>query len=114
MKSENASQTPAPAQSRVTLQIRGLGHVPAVKNSFYRIVDSETREWKRRCIESFISQLLSGTATTGSVTPMPLCPRSLIASLPHDDRWQICPSIRLESVKVAPGLEGAEIVIEPI
>jgi len=114
MKSENDSQTPAPVRLPVTLTVRGLGHIPALKNSFYRIVDNETRDWKRRAIKSFVFQLLSGTATTGCATPTPLCPQSLIASLPPDDRWQNIPDIHLTSIKVKPGEEGADITIEPL
>jgi hypothetical protein len=111
MNSSADSQPPPNPSGVVTLTIKGLGHVPALKNSFFRIVQKEVREWKLNCVKSFASQLLSGTATTESGTPTPLSRQSLIALLPQDDNWKILPHIQLDSIKVNPGEEGAEIII---
>lgn len=103
MKNDNGS---------VTLIVRGLGHIPALKNSMYAIVDKKNREWKRRCIQLFGSQLLSGTATGEPATLTPHSLRCLTQLLPLDDGWRHIPEINIRCVQVPKGQEGAEIVIE--
>lgn len=111
----NSSENLKSASSgTVKLVVKGLGHIPAIKNSMFSIVKKENREWKRRCVQNFLSQLISSLPTTESGTVTPLALQSLIASLPPDDNWQVIPSIRIEAQKVEPGEEGATIVIERI
>lgn len=102
------------ASASVTLNVRGLNHIPALKNSMYAIVDKENREWKRRCVQLFVSQLLSSIPTSERATLTPLSLRCLIASLPHDDNWKVIREITLTCEKVTKGDEGATIVIEPL
>lgn len=99
---------------RVTLNIKGLGHVPSIKNSMFSIVDKKNRDWKRRAVNLFVSQLFSSlpTGASGTVTPQSL--QSLIASLPHDDCWEAIPETYVFCRKVGKGEEGATIIIEEI
>lgn len=99
------------ALCQIRLVVRGLGHVPAIKNSMFSIVDPKNREWKRRCVQSFVSQLLSSIPTSEQETPMPHFLRCLIASLPHDDNWKVVSEIQIQCQEVPPGDEGAEITI---
>jgi len=98
----------------IRLDVSGLGHIPAIKNSFHAIVAPKNRLWKRRCVGSFVSQLLSGTATGASGTPTPVSPRCLIALLPQDDSWRDLPQITIRCAQVPPGQEGATLFIEEI
>lgn len=102
------------ALASVTLNVRGLGHVPSIKNSMFAIVDKKNREWKRRCVSLFVSNLLSSIQTNepGTLTPHSL--RSLIASLPRDDSWRDIPEIQIRCVRVPKGEEGASITISEI
>ena len=88
-----------------------MGHIPAIKNSMFSIVQKENREWKRRCVKLFVSQLRSVLQTYEPVTQMQLSAPSLIASLPPDDNWKVIPEIIVKSQKVQPGDEGASIEI---
>jgi hypothetical protein len=107
--------TPLKPAIRICLEIRGLGHVPALKNSMYSIVNKENRDWKRRCVQLIVSQLLSAMQTGGCATPMPPSLPSLIASLPPDDNWKVLRGgVHLLPIKVRPGEEGADILIEPL
>ncbi len=94
--------------------VAGLSHIPAIKNSMFSIVDKKNRDWKRRCVKSFESQLLSSLPTTEHATQMLLSLRSWIASLPYDDSWKDMPEISIQCLKVAKGEEGARIEITPI
>ena len=96
------------------LVVSGLGHVPAIKNSMFGIVQKSNREWKRRCVSSFEYQLFSLCPTTESGTLTAEQVRSLIALLPPDDRWQIVSELHITVRKVDPGKEGAEVTIETI
>lgn len=98
----------------IRLQIKNLGHIPAIKNSMYAIVDKKNRQWKKLCVESFVSQLLSSIQTNepGTVTPQSVL--SLMQSLPADDSWKNIPEHSVRCIKVAKGEEGAEILIEEI
>lgn len=100
--------------SSVTLSIKGLGHVPAIKNSMFAIVDKKNREWKRRCVKSFVSQLISSLPmdAQGTVTPQSL--QSLIALLPQDDSWKDIPVHLVTCFKVPKGDEGARVEISAL
>ena len=98
--------------SAVKLEVKNLGHVPALKNSMYAIVDPKHRDWKRRCVASFVSQLISACQTTGGETLTTQRVLSLTQSLPPDDAWQHIPVIILTAKKVKRGEEGAEILID--
>ena len=98
--------------SAVKLEVKNLGHVPALKNSMYAIVDPKHRDWKRRCVASFVSQLISACQTTESETLTTQRVRSLTALLPQDDAWQHIPVMILTASKVKMGDEGAEILID--
>lgn len=110
--SANGSASKPPAIVRLSLI--GLGHVPAIKNSMFAIVNKENREWKRRAVKLFVSQLLSSIPTSehGTVTPQSL--QSLMQLLPPDDNWKCIPETHVYCRKVSPGEEGADITIELI
>ena len=112
-KASSNSRTEA-GPSSVVLVISGLGHIPAIKNSMFAIVKKENREWKRRCVESFKSQLFSGLPMTERAIPTPHSLRSLIALLPADDNWKCIPVIHIQCIKVKSGEEGAQITIQEI
>src|SRR5580698_913306 len=109
MKSEDVFPMPRRTLSPpIHLTIRGLGHVVSLKNSFYNIVTPEKREWKRRCVRSFLFQLSSSIPTTATGTPTARLPQSSTPSLPRNDTWKDIPIISIICVKVPPGQEGAE------
>lgn len=114
MKSEDDSLNAQTPLSKLTLEIQGLGHIPALKNSMFSIVDKENRQWKKRCVEHFVSQLLSASLISVHATPMLHSLPSLIASLPQDDSWKDITEINIRCQKVAKGLEGATIEIVPL
>lgn len=98
----------------IRLLVRSLGHVPALKNSMFAIVKKENREWKKKCVNDFVFQLLSGTATVEQGTqtlPLPPC---TTASLPQDDSWRDIPETHVYCEGVAHGEEGADILIVEI
>jgi hypothetical protein len=111
MNSDANSQTP---ESKLTLTITGLGHIPAIKNSMFAIVKPENREWKRRCVQSFVLQLCSDSLTGESATLTQPLAQSLIASLPQDDSWRDLPEINIKCEACPRGQEGATITIESI
>lgn len=114
MKSKEDSQTPLPPSSQpiLKLSVKGLGHVPAIKNSMFAIVKKKNREWKKRCVQNFVFQSISIIPTNeqGTLTPQSL--HSLTALLPLDDSWKDIPEHSVRCVKVPKGEEGAEILIE--
>lgn len=111
---------------RIVLEIKGLGHVPAFKNKKRSILDSntglqrtltepKTKQWMERCIQSFVSQLLSATQTTGDgTTPGRTKLSVIVLSLPLDDSRQWIPDTVLTTKEVPKGEEGATITIERI
>lgn len=103
---------PATGTPRLVLQVRGLGHVPSLKNSMFAIVQREKREWKRRCVQSFVSQLRSHIATCATAIPTTPLPPCSTAWLPRNDTWKDIPQFSVTCVKVEPGEEGATIEIE--
>lgn len=101
-----------------TLRVRGLGHVPSFKNckrvmNRKLVTDPKIKRWMNRCIQGFVSQLLSPTVTGADVTQTEQQLRSLIASLPPDDCWTQIRSLLVYAVEVPKGYEGATITISP-
>jgi hypothetical protein len=109
---KDSSECPMDRGRSLVLEVRGLGHVPSLKNSMFAIVKKENREWKRRCVHAFALQLSSSFRINGAATPITPSPRSLIAWLPRDDTWKDIPEYSVKSILVPPGEEGAEIKIE--
>lgn len=110
----SATASPPNCGRKIVLKVRGLGHVPAKKNSMYAVVAGECRRWQKRCQAVLVSQLLSACPTSETATSTTEHLRSLIASLPADDNWKCIPEIHLTVIEVEPGEEGANIIIEEI
>jgi hypothetical protein len=119
------SQT-VPIPNRIVLEVKGI--VPSFKTqkTAYGWKDKATgkifarpatlpehKEWMRKTVLSFVSQLRSDFQISASATPMDATLRSLIASLPPDDTWTAIPESSQTSRLCEPGEEpGATIVIE--
>lgn len=114
MKSSDAKPSSKEIPNSWTLEVKGLGHIPALKNSMYAIVDKEKRLWKKKCVQLFASQLFSALKTTESGILTPQFLRSLIHSLPYDDSWKDIPELHVTCQKVPKGQAGALITIERI
>jgi len=111
---------------KIELAVKNQGHVPSFKTQKkaaihketgmpFVVSKKETKQWMKRCIQNFESQLLLLTLTTGDATLTAPCPPSSIASsLPQDDSRQWLPEIVVRCIEVEPGYEGATIIIEPI
>lgn len=123
--SESDSQTPAlHSLPLIVLQIKGP--IPAFKNNKRAITDSRTGKNRtltrvdvkarmEEIIESFVSQLYSKSRTIAAEMGTECKPLSLIASsMPADDCLSVIPKGSFEVEYVAPGEEGAEIIIEQI
>jgi len=105
----------------ITLELKGLGHVPSKKNKHFCakdgkrvLLDLKTKHWMRRAANSIAFQLCSVFPTTAAVTLTAPALRSLIALLPHDDNWSVIPELSVRAVRVPKGQEGALITIEEI
>lgn len=113
--------------SRVVLEVKGI--IPSFKTqkTAYGWRDKETgkifarpatlpehKEWMKKTVLNFASQLRSAFQITESTTRMDATLRSLIASLPADDCWTALPETVLKSELCHPGEEGATILIERI
>jgi hypothetical protein len=104
----------------IKLEIKGLGHVPAMKNNKMMtrgrlITNPERQEWMERCIRNFECQLVFGIQTSGEGTLTVPQVRYLIASqLPEDDCWTRIPQVNISALKVEKGEEGATIIIEEL
>ena len=103
----------------VVLHVRGMGPVPAFKNSKLlargRLLTKPAyKEWMLDCGISFESQLRSAIPTEGDETWTARFQRFLTASLPPDDNWQCIPEIHVKAELCAKGEEGATITIERI
>jgi hypothetical protein len=103
----------------VVLHVRGMGPVPAFKNSKLLargrlLTKPEYRDWMELCTDRFACQLLSTIPTDDDATAMVRFQRFLIASLPHDDNWMCIPEIHVKAELCAKGDEGATITIERI
>lgn len=102
------------------LTIRGLGHVPSMKNSKVKapngIFTKPTyRKWMQACEDSFVLQLYSEFRTRGGVTRTGLSRQSWIAwSVPQDDSVNEVVEIRVTVKRVESGQEGADVTIEPL
>jgi len=107
----------------LTLQIRGLSHVPSFKNTKMiitrpkprLITDPRKKQWMERAIRLIESQFAGAFPMRADETVGAWRKRLQIAScLPLDDSlgWMI-PGPQ-SVVRVAPGEEGADIVIEPM
>lgn len=110
----------------IVLEVRGLGHVPAFKNSkalgknwktgkpTLRTKDSH-KAWMERCIESFVSQLRFAHQTAGGETGTGLSlPCWIASSLPCDDSRQWIREASWRWEEAAKGEEGATMRIERI
>lgn len=106
--------------SNVVLVVRGLGPVPSFKNNKMiargrLITNPKRQEWMKRCVDSFVSQLLCVTRIYDAGTATEHCPHCLIASsLPADDCWSIVPQITISAIKANPDMAGATITIEKL
>lgn len=104
----------------VVLHVRGMGPVPAKKNSKMLtrgrlITKPEYQEWISRCVQSFESQLTCSTLTNAVETETEPQRRSRIASsLPADDCWTEMEWGHIRGSLCHKGQEGAVITIERI
>lgn len=116
--SADSYPTPAPAPSRVTLTVRGMGPVPAYKNSKLLcrgklITKPEYKKWMEQCIRRFECQLTSSIATGDGEMETEEQRRSRIASsVPADDCWTAMAWGHIRGHLVPKGQEGATITIE--
>lgn len=105
--------------SSIVLNVKGKGHVPSFKNSKLLtrgrlITKPEFQEWMRACVDDFESQLRSAYQTTVTVMPMVPSRRCWIACVvPLKDSVRHIIDERILVELVAPGEEGATIIIEP-
>jgi len=103
------------APTAVRLKVRGLGNVPAKKNSMYSVVNPRHREWQRQCIESLRSQLRSIIQTAESETltgPHQPCSIVLLQQCADfDDNWRVIPDLHVRALAVPSDEAGAEIEI---
>lgn len=104
--------------SPLTLEIKGLGHIPSKKNHHFPLksgglgIDKPVKERLERVTKALEFGLLSAFRTTSNGTWTAAQLRSWIAScLPADDSWQHVPSIMISAHKCAKGEEGATIEI---
>jgi len=73
----------------------------------------EHKEWMSRTVQLFASQLRFAFQIAESTTLTDPRLRSLIASLPRDDRWTVIPELIIKGRPCAEGEQaGVEIVIE--
>ena len=106
--------------AKIVLRIRGLSHVPSMKNSKMLtrgklITKPEYQKWMERCIQSFESELRYLCRTKRDVTetePPQLCS---IASLNQfDDSVHWIPEIDIRVQTVPKGEDGAIITLEQL
>lgn len=117
------SSSKNPDIDSLLIHIRGLGHVPSFKNSKQitrprgkkagLVTKPEYQKIKEAITQSIVSNLLSVFLITDAGTPMGQSRLSLIVSaMPEDDSRQWLEQGRWECQTVAPGEEGADILIE--
>jgi hypothetical protein len=105
------------------LVIKGIGPVPAKKNSKLLFRDKRTgkpqlrtkpeyQEWTKKCVQLIVSQLCSGTPTSEDGTWTGPCPPSRMRFAPLDDNWREIEYGEIRAEKVEKGEEGAVITIE--
>lgn len=106
--------------SKLTLEIKGLGHVPSFKNrkricGKRLVVQKDIGERMDRMVRALEFALLSSFRTTveGTWTAQQL--RSWMRSfVPEDDCWKFVAEVHLTSAKCMKGQEGCVITIERI
>lgn len=107
----------------VMLTVKGLGHVPSMKNSKMIVTRPMVRlmtkpayqKWMRQCEDSFVSQLSSWYRTNVIETQMEPCQHLPTASfVPLDDSVNHIRAISVSVQDADKGREGAIILIEPI
>lgn len=107
----------------LVLVIKGIGPVPAKKNSKLLFRDKRTgrpqlrtkpeyQEWSKKCVRLIAYQLCFATRTSVEETLMGRLPQSQIALLPPDDCWTQMDYGCITAALVPKGQEGAVIVIE--
>lgn len=107
----------------IVIVIKGIGHVPAKKNSkqiipgrngrkTMLITKPEYQEWTKRCVLLIESQLYSAMQTNGVGTSTEDLAQFSTLWLPPDDNWTQVEIGCLIPELVAKGEEGAVIVIE--
>jgi len=112
---------------KIVLEVKGITPSFKTQKTAYGWIDKasgkvharpatlpEHREWMKATVLSFACQLRSAFQISASATRMDATLRSLIASLPRDDRWTIIPETIIKSELCEPGQEGATILIERI
>lgn len=112
--------------SSLTLTITGLGPVPSFKNRKRAILDRntgkmrtltepKTKQWMKKCIAQFESQLLTACPTIEGETAGEWRKRlQTVLSPLQDDSWKFMLPGEQNVEMVAKGDEGAVITIEPI
>ena len=102
------------------VRLKVTGHVSTHKNSKMlahgRLFTAPAKQrWMEETIASFLSQLISGSATSDGVTSTERLPLSVIAScVPSEDCWTCVPQMHLSARLVPKGEEGADITIEQL
>ncbi len=121
MKSDASSQVVRNLPLLLTLEIKGLGHVPSFKNrriavaAGKMIVLPEVKQRMERITRAFELALRSLCQTEGCGTSTECSLQSWIRSrVPLEDSWDWIPEISIRAVAVKPGEEGAIITIERI
>jgi hypothetical protein len=105
--------------STITLHVKGQGHVVSKKNSKMithgrLITKPDYQHWTRRVLADLESQCWPIIQTCEGATSMERVQQFLTCSLPCDDNWQVVPELILKGKLVPKGMEGAEILIEPL
>lgn len=110
----------ASQQNSVTLEIRGLGHVPSFKNKKRicgrnLITRPDVKKWMESAIQSLRSQLRSAFQTTGGVISMahsqPCLTVLCLHSKEFDDCRQWIADERVYASECDAGQEGCTITI---
>jgi hypothetical protein len=101
--------------SPASLQVKGIGNVPSMKNSKMLtrgrlITDPKKQKWMDQAAESFASQLRSWFQTHGIEIPMAWQqPSSIATSWPLDDSVAWIGQLSVSWQRVNKGEEGAVI-----
>lgn len=109
-----------PSRDMLWFRIRGCGNLVSFKNSKMiargRLITDPKKQVKMEAyINAIVSDLLFAFQTHAAATRTVCLPPSAIASLlPADDCWQWIPETTVSVIKVEPGQEGADIILERI
>lgn len=100
----------------LVLVIKGIGPVPAKKNSKLitrgrLITKPEYQEWTKKCVQLIASQLCSGIPTNADGTLTEPLPQSRMRFALLDDCWTKVEYGEIRAELVEKGEEGAVIVI---